>query len=156
MRVHIYDMDGTVVCSLHRYRTRETANGRPAIDLDYWIANEHKAYDDKLLPLAEQYRKDIADARTFVIIATARHLRCADRKFIREKLGRPDAIVSRAGRSDTRGGADLKISGLKRIFDKHDLHGAVKVFWEDNFSYLSKVCAAIGARGVLVPSKQGW
>jgi hypothetical protein len=148
-------MDGTIVCSRHRYRTIEK-NGRPAIDLQYWIENEHRAYNDSLLPLAAQYRKDIADARTFVIIATARHLQRADRKFIREKLGRPDAIVSRAGRTDVRGGADLKIAGLKRIFEKHNLHDAVKVFWEDNFSYLSKVCAAIGARGVLVPSAQGW
>lgn len=155
MRVHIYDMDGTIVCSLHRYRTRDV-NGRPAIDLAHWIENEHRAYDDKLLPLAEQYRSDLANARVFTIIATARNLQAADRKFIRHKLGVPDAIVSRFGRRDTRSGADLKIHGLKKVLAKHKLEKARKFFWEDNYTYLTKVCQAIGAKGYLVPSAQGW
>jgi hypothetical protein len=156
VRLHIYDMDGTIVDSLHRYRTVLREDGRPAIDLAHWIANEHRAYDDSLLPLAAQYQRDLHNPRVFTVIATARALGVPDRRFIRDKLGVPDALVSRAGRSDARGGADLKISGLRRVIEKYKLHNAQKHFWEDNFSYLQKVCQAIGAKGYLIPSAQGW
>ena len=52
-RIAIYDMDGTIVCSMHRYRTI-VDNGCERIDLDYWRANEYRALEDSLLPLAEQ------------------------------------------------------------------------------------------------------
>jgi hypothetical protein len=154
-RTHIYDMDGTIVCSMHRYRTISTGS-KTTIDLEYWLENEHKARNDSLLPLAEQYRRDLFDPAVFVCIATARVLHGADRAFIRKHLGIPDAIVSRAGRSDSRGGADLKINGLKRVFDKHNLWDTTKVFWEDNLTYLTKVCGALGLKGKFVPSQQGW
>jgi hypothetical protein len=148
-------MDGTIVCSRHRYRTDDSGD-RPKIDLAYWLANEHKAYDDSLLPLAEQYKSDLVRESVFTIIATARVLAAPDRRFIRNKLGRPDAIVSRFNRADTRSGADLKIAGLKKVFDRYGLHKAKKFFWEDNYTYLHKVCQAIGAKGYLVSSEQGW
>ena len=59
-RIAIYDMDGTIVCSMHRYRTI-VDNGIERIDLDYWRANEYRALDDSLLPLAEQYKNDLDD-----------------------------------------------------------------------------------------------
>ena len=65
-RVSIYDMDGTIVCSLHRYRTIVDDSGE-RIDLDYWRQNEYRAMDDSLLPLAEQYRKDLKDENCFVV-----------------------------------------------------------------------------------------
>jgi len=85
-KVSIYDMDGTIVCSLHRYRTIVDDNGE-RIDLDYWRQNEYRAMDDSLLPLAAQYRQDLQDDNTFVIIATARVLREADNEFIKSVLG---------------------------------------------------------------------
>ena len=33
-------MDGTIVCSLHRYRTK-VDNGRELIDLQFWRENQH-------------------------------------------------------------------------------------------------------------------
>lgn len=154
-RVHIYDMDGTIVCSMHRYRTQEN-NGQTAIDLQYWLDNEHRAMEDSLLPLAQQYKEDLANPETFVIIATARVLNTPDLQFIREILGEPNAIVSREGRKDTRKGAEMKIAGLFRIFNHHDLWIAEKHFWEDNMNYLTQVCKAIGAKAHFVPSRQGW
>ena len=154
-KVHIYDMDGTIVCSRHRYRSISNG-GKTTIDLQHWLDNEHRAYDDSLLPLAAQYQNDLKNPNIFVAIATARVLNTPDRAFIRRKLGSPNAIVSRAGRSDTRSGAQLKIEGLSRVFDKHSLHNAKKVFWEDNLAYLTKVCFALGIEGKFVPSTQGW
>ena len=81
-RVSVYDMDGTIVCSLHRYRTILGENGE-RIDLDYWRENECRAMDDSLLPLAKQYQSDLTDPECYVIIATARVLRDADNEFIK-------------------------------------------------------------------------
>ena len=68
-KVSIYDMDGTIVCSLHRYRTIVDENGE-RIDLNYWRENQDLALNDSLLPLAEQYKKDLKDESCYVIIAT--------------------------------------------------------------------------------------
>ncbi len=55
-KVKIYDMDGTIVDSTHRYKTIKDINGNEKIDLEYWRNNEFRAFDDELLPLAEQYK----------------------------------------------------------------------------------------------------
>lgn len=153
MRVAIYDMDGTIVDSSHRYRTM-TVNGVEKIDLEYWRANEYRAMEDGLLPLAEQYRLDIADPKVFVIIATARIIRERDMQFIREILGMPDHIISR-GVGDNRSGATLKIKGLQRFFNLKQFKLADAVFYEDNVQYLKAVCDHFQIRGVYIPSVQG-
>ena len=153
-KVHVYDMDGTIVCSLHRYRTIIGGDGVERIDLPYWLQNEHKAEADSLLPLAAQYQNDLSDPEILVVIATARVLNAPDMRFIHNRLGVPAFTVSREGRSDTRSGAELKISGLAKILAQFGNKPIVH-FWEDNVSYLKKVCDTIGAVGRYVPSKQG-
>ncbi len=152
-RVSIYDMDGTIVCSLHRYRTIVDENGE-RIDLDYWRENEYRAMDDSLLPLAQQYKTDLKDENCFVIIATARVLHDPDRAFIRDILGEPDYIISRAD-GDSVSGGKLKIAGLAKFFNLKPFRDAEFTFYEDNTSYLKAVCDRFGIRGVYVPSKQG-
>lgn len=154
-QINIYDMDGTIVCSRHRYATI-TENGNTRIDLEHWRANEHRAYDDSLLPLAQQYQEDLNNPEVFVIIATARVLGDADRKFINDKLGNPDYIVSRDSGNTTSGGL-LKIKGLQRIFNLIQFRNVKAVFFEDNATYLKTVCDHFAERmtGVYIPSKQG-
>lgn len=154
-RVAIYDMDGTIVCSLHRYRTMQK-DGRELIDLEHWRANQHKAMEDGLLPLVEQYRADLADPHCYVIIATARVMNEPDYKFIREILGEPNHIISRPEGCATSGGL-LKINGLKKFFNLKNFKQAWgnAVFYEDNTAYLKAVCDFFNIRGVYVPSKQG-
>ena len=150
-RVAIYDMDGTIVCSLHRYQTVGDK-----IDLQYWRDNEHRAMDDGLLPLAEQYKADLSNPDVFVIIATARVLHNPDRNFIASVLGQPDYIISRKN-GDSRSGGLLKILGLKKLFSLKQFKSLVNtaVFYEDNTSYLKAVCDYFNIKGVYVPSKQG-
>ena len=152
-RVSIYDMDGTIVCSLHRYKTIIDDNCE-RINLDYWRENEYRAMDDSLLPLSAQYRKDLNDENCFVIIATARVLRTADNTFIREILGEPDYIISRVDGDNTSGGK-LKIAGLAKFFNLKNFKDAEFTFYEDNVQYLKAVCDRFNIRGVYVPSKQG-
>ena len=152
-RVSIYDMDGTIVCSLHRYRTIVSDTGE-RIDLGFWRDNEYRAMQDSLLPLAEQYQSDLLDESCFVIIATARVLRDADNKFIAEVLGEPDYIISRCDGDSTSGGK-LKIAGLAKFFNLKNFRDAEFTFYEDNVDYLKAVCDRFNIRGIYVPSKQG-
>jgi beta-phosphoglucomutase-like phosphatase (HAD superfamily) len=152
-KVSIYDMDGTIVDSLHRYRTIIGDNGE-RIDLDYWRENEYRALDDSLLPLAEQYKTDLKNDNCFVIIATARVLHSADNQFIAEILGEPDYIISRKD-GDNVSGATLKIAGLAKFFNLLNFKDAEFTFYEDNITYLKAVCDRFDIRGVYVPSKQG-
>ena len=148
-RVAIYDMDGTIVCSLHRYRAIDNK-----IDLAYWRDNEHKAYDDSLLPLADQYKKDLQDESCYVIIATARILRDEDMRFIKDKLGMPNYIISRKEGDNISGGL-LKIRGLQKFFNLRNFKNAVYTFYEDNAAYLKAVCDKFNITGVYIPSQQG-
>lgn len=154
-KIRIYDMDGTIVCSLHRYRTMPCGK---RIDLEYWRANEPRAYDDSLLPLASTYAADLQDPETFVVIATARVLNGPDYAFLADKLGMPDHIISRKA-GDTRSGAELKVLGLRRLLSLKQFAGVQDmVFFEDNRAYLDAVVNAFfsrGMRGVFIPSEQG-
>jgi hypothetical protein len=150
-RMAIYDMDGTIVCSLHRYRTDESGN---KIDLQYWRDNEFRAYNDSLLPLAAQYKADLADSECYVIIATARIIRNEDMRFINDKLGMPDYIISRK-ENDSKSGGLLKINGLKKFFNLKNFRNAKAVFYEDNAAYLKAVCDYFKIEGVYIPSNQG-
>lgn len=149
--IKIYDMDGTIVCSLHRYRTMPCGT---KIDLAYWRENEKLAYSDKLLPLAVQYKADLANPETYVIIATARIIREEDMRFIKDILGMPNYIISRK-ENDNRSGGELKIKGLKKFFNLKNFKQAKATFFEDNASYLKAVCDYFNIEGVYIPSKQG-
>lgn len=152
-RVAIYDMDGTIVDSSHRYRTIVDANGE-RIDIEYWRENEYRAMDDGLLPLANQYRADIADPECYVIIATARVMHAPDWQFVNEILGAPDYFISRPADSNVSGKV-LKINGLAKFFNLNNFKNADFVFYEDNIQYLKAVCDRFNIRGVYIPSVQG-
>jgi len=152
-RVAIYDMDGTLVDSSHRYRTIIDDMGE-RIDLDFWRENEYKAMDDKLLPLAEQYKIDLIDPHCYTIIATARVMNDPDWKFINEVLGMPDYFISRP-KDSTISGKTLKINGLAKFFNLVNFKAAEYVFYEDNIHYLKAVCDRFRIRGVYIPSVQG-
>jgi len=152
-KVNIYDMDGTIVDSTHRYRTVVDEKGE-RIDLDYWRQNEYRAMDDTLLPLAEQYKRDLTDENTFVIIATARVMNEPDYQFVREVLGEPDYLISRPHGSSI-SGKTLKIGGLAKFFNLVNFKNAEFTFYEDNIEYLKAVCDRFNIRGVYVPSRQG-
>ena len=152
-RVAIYDMDGTIVDSTHRYRTIIDDNGE-RIDLDHWRDNQDKAMDDSLLPLYNQYRLDLNDESCYVIIATARVMNDPDWQFVDEILGAPDYFISRKEGDSTSGGT-LKINGLAKFFNLIPFKNAEFTFYEDNVSYLKKVCDRFNIRSVYIPSKQG-
>lgn len=154
MKLAIYDMDGTIVDSSHRYRTIIGADNIERIDLEFWRENEHRAMLDGLLPLAEQYKKDLRCTETYTIIATARVMGDADWQFVNEILGKPDYFISRR-KGDNQSGKTLKINGLQKFFNLKQFRVADAVFYEDNIAYLKAVCDHFNIRGVYIPSVQG-
>lgn len=152
-RVAIYDMDGTIVDSSHRYRTIVDDNGE-RIDLEYWRENEYRAMEDGLLPMFEQYQTDLNDPECYTIIATARVMNAPDWQFVNEILGMPDYFISR-NPGDSQSGKTLKINGLAKFFNLRNFKNADFVFYEDNISYLKAVCDRFNIRGVYIPSVQG-
>jgi len=150
--IHVYDMDGTIVDSLHRYRTMPCGT---RIDLQYLLDNEDKAMQDTLLPLASQYQEQLKNPEIYVIIATARVLNVPDHNFIQTVLGSPDKIISRAGRTDHRSGTALKAPPLKQLFSLKQFKNAKKWFYEDNKTYLDNVSKICDMTPIFVPSQQG-
>ncbi len=135
-KIHIYDLDGVLVNSMHRYRN--LPNG--SIDLKYWFANQipEQIAKDTLLPMAARYKAAIADSTVYVIIATARLCKACDFKFIREQLGQPDKIICRVTR-DPIPDCDMKRKELKKLFQLKQFKNLEKHFWDDSIKNLYAV-----------------
>lgn len=150
-RINIYDLDGTVIDSSHRYRA---ING--CIDLKYWRQNEHKCLHDGLLPLASQFIDNINNPEVYVIIATSRVLCSNCYKFIRQNLGVPNHIISRRGNWDKRRAFDIKADGVNKHLFYKGLSLLPKYFYEDNLETCQIVAAKVpNCKGIFVKSKQG-
>ena len=150
--IHIYDMDGTIVCSLHRFAT--TSEGK--IDLPHWIENAtpEKIAQDSLLPLADQYQAQLADPEIYVVIATARVMSQADFDFVKNVLGQPNKIISRK-MGETTKGSEMKIAGLRFLKNLKQFASVPKTFYEDNKDYLYPVANFLDATPVFIESQQG-
>lgn len=156
--VNIFDCDGVLLSSAHRYKTMIRGDGMEVIDLQHWIDNEHKAYEDSPLPTAlKEYAQSLCNPNAYTVIATAAIV-CDNRiNCLRDKIGLPDYIISRKNRADTRGGAELKIAGLRQLLALKQFNVARNnmLMIEDNLSYLTKICKAFNCRGLYIPSNQG-
>lgn len=153
-QIHIFDMDGTIVSSLHRYKTIQNR-----IDLQHWRDYDKPEFinKDSLLPHSAQYEISMANPEIYVIVATARacEKNDANYEFLCRHLGFPDKFIHREGAQDSRGGAEIKIAGIKPLLNLKQFRGAVLHFWEDNKDYLKAVSDALGAIPHYVPSSQG-
>jgi len=151
-KIAIFDMDGVLVDSSWRYRVLPCGD---KIDLDFWRKHEKASYFDTLLPMASEYQKMLADPEYYVIIATARTMNTASWNFINDKLGKPDAIIYRKD-NDNRGGAEMKIKGLKKLLSLKQFKGISDItMFEDNAKYLKAICDFFKIKGVYIPSNQG-
>ena len=108
----IWDLDGTIIDSSHRYST--LANGD--IDLPKWIADNTRANieQDQLLPLARLMRSNYRMG-DIVIICTARVLGVWDKVFLAKHGIKAQFILSRE-LGDNRGDAEMKRAKLFALF----------------------------------------
>lgn len=157
-KIKIYDLDGTLIDSSHRYQTK---NGR--IDLAHWRDNDTRlnVFKDSFLDLHKWLQVDLKRKDTFVIFATARACTYNDHnyEFLKNHNIFPDMFIHRMGETDTRGGAALKIEAIKPLLKlKKFEHATIHIF-EDNIQYLHDMCTSLNAKhklvGHFVPSVQG-
>lgn len=155
--IQIWDFDGTLVDSSHRYRTMICADGVERIDLDYWIRHEDQTHRDQ--PIAHtlaMFREACENPEIYAVIATARIWCDQSAEWAKAYDLKPDAIYSRRDREDCRGGADLKIQAVKKLLNLKQFAKVEKIkVFEDNVSYLKKICDTFNAEGFYFPSKQG-
>ena len=150
--LHIFDFDGCLVDSSHRYKLGD--NGK--IDLQHWIANECRTLDDKVLPLMDYFKALTESEKDYPLIATAR-IWCNLSKIFTSDLGLSPTVIARRDRTDTRGGAALKILGVKRLLNLKQFKNVKHIHvYEDNKSYLQDICAAFeNTIPHFIPSNQG-
>ena len=108
----IWDLDGTVIDSSHRYSTLENGD----IDLPKWIADNTRENieRDSLLPLARLMRSNYRMG-DIVIICTARVLGIWDKVYLADHGIKAQFILSRA-LGDNRGDAEMKRAKLLALF----------------------------------------
>ena len=152
--IHIFDMDGTIVSSLHRYRLGEDGK----IDLAHWIENckPEMIEKDTLLPHAALYKALLIDPTAYVVIATARYMTDSDFEFVDQNLGMPNKFVYRHADNNHMKGAEMKIKGLQFMNNLKQFATAIRYFYEDNKEYLYPVAKALSAQAIFVPSDQGY
>jgi len=161
-KIKIYDLDGTLINSLHRYKT---VNGK--IDLQHWRKNDtpEQVQKDSFLDLYEWLKVDLKRKDTFVIFATARACEPNDHnyQFLYDNNIVPDMFVHRRLKNDTRGGAELKIQAIKPLLNLKQFKNATIHIFEDNIQYLYDMVTALkgdfskGRKvvGHFIPSEQG-
>lgn len=133
--IRVFDCDGVLVDSSHRYRNLPTGS----IDLAYWIANAtpEKIAHDSLLPTAELYRESLNNPDIYTVIATARQVREADLLYFRDKLGFPQHLIARKIGEKTPDWL-LKVRGLRRLLNLRQFAKLPVSLYEDNPVTLAK------------------
>lgn len=162
-KIKIYDLDGTLIDSSHRYKLGK--NGK--IDLQHWRDNDTPEIvkNDTFLDLFEWVKIDLKRKDTFVIFATARACIPNDHnyQFLRDNNVFPDMFIHRQGEKDMRGGAALKIEAIKPLLKLKKFENATIHIFEDNIQYLHDMVMSLkgdfskGRKvvGHFVPSVQG-
>ena len=158
--IHIFDFDGTLVDSSHRYRT--DASGQ-AIDLQFWIDNENLAHlDTPIEKVCKIFRALCESVNDYALIATAR-IWCEGATRVCENANiSPNSLVARNGRDDCRGGAELKIAHVNRLLNLKQFSHVTEIHvYEDNLTYLKKISDFYYHKGFTVkghyyPSNQGF
>jgi len=130
----IFDLDGTVICSKHRYRDLPCG----MIDLQYWfdMATPENVAKDSLLPLAGSMKR-LYDRHT-IIVCTARTMKEADWKYLSDNgLKFHDALFRVEG--DMRGDGDMKTSLLTNYFAERNTTAAAEnvIMFDDNVKVIA-------------------
>ena len=147
-KIHAYDFDGTLVDSSHRYAALPNGN----VDLAHWIENHHRLWDDRLLPLADQYMADVADPETYTIICTLRPPHWSDIRYIRTRLAMPDCLIMNA-LNESENLSGFKRRHFARLFNLRQFANLPRFFWEDSRVYV-ETCRHLFDRVFHVQSEQ--
>ena len=133
MKLAIFDLDGTVICSKHRQATLPCGS----LNLEHWIENNtpQKISRDSLLPLVHRLRTLYKDGWK-IVICTARVMQSADYKFLLNNDIPFDWVISRP-KTCTKPDAQHKREKLDRLFQRLKFSPSKAHMWDDNDSVLT-------------------
>ena len=133
MKLAIFDLDGTVICSKHRHATLPCG----ALDLEHWVQNStpQKIAGDSLLPLVNELRACYAKGHK-IIICTARVMARADYRFLLNNNIPFDWVISRP-KGCTKPDAQHKEERLQKLFSRLKVKPGRAQMWDDNDSVLT-------------------
>jgi len=143
MRHHIFDLDGTVICSKHRQRLK--ANGD--LDLDHWIANRasrEMVMADRLLPLARYWMalQAYGDAPA---ICTSRVISDLEYEFLAKNGLRYSAFMHRT-KGDMTGDAAYKVARIREHLDATGWEAAATTLYDDHAGVRDAVKRELGLK----------
>jgi hypothetical protein len=129
MKNHIFDLDGTVICSKHRQRLKPNGD----LDLAHWIENaasSHVVMKDSLLPFA-RYWKALQRDGAFPSICTSRTISHLEIDFLLKHGLHYDKFIHRA-RGDMRGDADYKVARIREHLDATGWDASHTTLYDDH------------------------
>jgi hypothetical protein len=127
--IHVFDCDGVLVDSSHRYRTLPSGT----IDLPHWIENNtpDKVARDTLRSHYGTYATSLKNSSIYTIIATARQCIKHDFDYFRSVIGWPNKLIYRQY-GDTRSDWKIKLAGLRQLLGLRQFRTCPVTVWEDN------------------------
>ena len=126
--IYIFDLDGTVIDSSHRF----TGNAEGKLNLEKWIedSTRENIFKDSLFPLA-QFMKALMKAGKNVWICTARNMNDSDFDFLAHHGIKAKTILCRKN-GDHRADAEMKTAKLKSLFNLKQYKNSDKIMFDDN------------------------
>jgi len=152
-QIHVFDLDGVLVDSSHRYRNKSDGT----LDIEYWLKNRtpEKIAQDKLLPTSRQYVSSLVNDDIYTIICTSRTDSGHDRNFIEDRLGYPDLLLMRCSNPiDYSPDTVLKRRALQRILNLKQFQNIPCTLWEDNLKNIEAL-RDLFTHCIYIISKQG-
>jgi hypothetical protein len=142
MKNHIFDLDGTIICSKHRQKLKPNGD----LDLDHWIANRakyHLVMADKLLPLSRLWRAIQLDNRP--AICTSRVISHLDEDFLLKHKLIWSTFMHREG-GDFTSDAEYKVKHIRNHLDRTGWDASTTTLYDDHAGVRQAVRKELGLK----------
>lgn len=143
MKHHIFDLDGTVICSKHRQKLK--ANGD--LDLAHWIANRADrslVFADRLLPLAN-FWMSLQSYGSAPSICTSRVVSDLEHEYLDANGLQFEHFLHRA-EGDMRGDADYKVARIRDLLDRTGWQASLTTLYDDHAGVREAVKRELGLK----------
>lgn len=139
MKALIFDLDGTVLDSSHRYKANEDGT----VDLAHWRTHSTPRHilQDRPMPLANLWKQALREGVT-IVVSTARVMKSADFEVLRKHGLYAHFILSREGEEDTRPAPQQKLEQLQAV----GVDFEASIMYED----CPRIAAHLSAHGLTV------
>lgn len=126
-KIYIFDIDGTIIDSDHRYKAACNLDG--TLNLPKYLKTRHLMHKDTLLPLANYLRRKYEQGH-YIVLATSRNIDEMDLQFLRDNNIPYHTIKSRPWGMNGPDG-ELKRKLLMYLNNLKQFRNREKIFFDD-------------------------